>query len=103
MRDEKLLDSALARPRHTLAHQKSPTLFDLAAAYAFGIVKNHPFMDGNKRTGFMSAYIFLARNGMDPRMTEAEVVRVIRGVADGTVDEPALSARFAETCVKREG
>ena len=102
MRDEKLLDSALARPQHILAYEDSPSLFDLAAAYAFGIVKNHPFMDGNKRSGFMAAYIFLARNGMDPQMAETEVVEMIRGLADGSVDEPALAAWFAATCAKRE-
>ena len=103
MRDERLLDSALAGPRHMLAYEDSPSLFDLAAAYAFGIVKNHPFMDGNKRTGFMAAYIFLARNGLDPQMAEPEVVEMIRGLAAGTVDEPSLAAWFAENCLRREG
>ena len=57
LRDEGLLESALNRPQHLFAYE-TPSLFDLAAAYALGIVKNHPFLDGNKRAGFMAAYIF---------------------------------------------
>lgn len=61
-RDETLLDSALARPQNLFLY-KSPDLFALAAAYIFGIVRNHPFVDGNKRTGFVVGGIFLERNG----------------------------------------
>ncbi|MEI6494157.1 MAG: type II toxin-antitoxin system death-on-curing family toxin, partial [Verrucomicrobiota bacterium] len=62
IRDEGLLDSALNRPLH-LFHYGDPPLFELAAAYAEGIVKNRPFLDGNKRAGFMAAYTFLGVNG----------------------------------------
>ena len=64
IRDETLLESALHRPQHLFAYGK-PTLFELATAYAAGIVKNHPFLDGDKRAGFMAAYIFLGANGCE--------------------------------------
>ena len=64
IRDEALLESALARPANLLAYGK-PSLFDLAAAYACGIIKDHPFVDGKKRTGFMAAYVFLGINKIE--------------------------------------
>ncbi len=69
IRDWGLLESALARPRQILAYGE-PDLADLAAAYAAGIVRNHPFVDGNKRSGFMAAYVFLACNGLELNATE---------------------------------
>ena len=63
VRDKGLLLSALARPQHLFAYEK-PSLFDLAAAYAHGIIKNHPFIDGNKRSGFLAAALFLEANGI---------------------------------------
>jgi death on curing protein len=75
IRDEGLLDSALARPENRLAYGK-PTIFDLAAAYAFGLVKNHPFVDGNKRLGFAAAVVFLEANGY--LFEAAEVDAVLR-------------------------
>lgn len=63
VRDKGLLLSALARPQHVFAYE-TPSLFDLAAAYAHGIVKNHPFIDGNKRSGFLAATLFLEANGI---------------------------------------
>ena len=63
VRDKGLLPSALARPQHLFAYEK-PSLFDLAAAYAHGIIKNHPFIDGNKRSGFLAAALFLEANGI---------------------------------------
>ena len=63
VRDKGLLLSALARPQHVFAYE-TPSLFDLAAAYAHGIVKNHPFIDGNKRSGFLAATLFLESNGI---------------------------------------
>ena len=63
VRDKGLLLSALARPQNLFAYEK-PSLFDLAAAYAHGIIKNHPFIDGNKRSGFLAAALFLEANGI---------------------------------------
>jgi death-on-curing protein len=73
IRDEGLLDSALARPENRLAYGK-PTIFDLAAAYAFGLVKNHAFIDGNKRIGFAAAVVFLETNGYIFEAAEADAV-----------------------------
>lgn len=94
VRDEGLLDSALARARN-LSSYGDPTIFDLAAAYAYGIVRNHPFVDGNKRTGFMVAYTFLRLNGYQLRAEEVEAVAVIRDLAAGDIDEGVL-ARWIE-------
>ena len=78
IRDEAMLESALARPRNLIAYGK-PSLFDLAACYAFGLVKNHPFLDGNKRIGFAVAVLFLELNG--GRFTASEVDVVLRTLA----------------------
>lgn len=63
MRDEGLLDSALARPQYTFRYKPASTIADLAASYAFGLAKNHPFVDGNKRIAYLSIGLFLAING----------------------------------------
>ena len=97
IRDQGLLDSALARPRN-LAAYGTANVFDIAAAYACSIVRNHPFVDGNKRTGFVTAFVFLVRNGQEPHMSEAETVAVMRGVAAGTVSQDELAAWFAVNC-----
>ena len=86
IRDEGLLESALGRPQNLFAYGK-PTLFDLAAAYACGVIKNHPFVDGNKRTGFMAAYLFLGRNGYEFEAAEGEVVIKTLALAAGELDE----------------
>ena len=72
MRDAGLLDSALNRPKHLFAYG-TPDLFELAAAYALGVIKNHPFLDGNKRAGFMAAALFLEVNGVAFEATEEDV------------------------------
>ncbi|MFP4132563.1 MAG: type II toxin-antitoxin system death-on-curing family toxin [Halothece sp.] len=73
LRDETLLEASLARPRNFLAYE-SPDLFDLAAAYGYGLTKNHPFIDGNKRVAFMTMYVFLRLNGYVLNAPEPEVV-----------------------------
>ena len=78
VRDEGLLDSALGRPQNLFAYGK-PTLFELAASYAFGLVKNHPFIDGNKRTAFVVASTFLELNGY--RFHASEVDAAVRTLA----------------------
>ncbi|HUF04982.1 MAG TPA: type II toxin-antitoxin system death-on-curing family toxin [Aridibacter sp.] len=95
LRDRALLESALARPRNREAYGDAD-LFELAAAYAFGIIRNHPFIDGNKRVGFLCAYVFLSLNGIDLDPPEEEAVIVIEGVADGSVDEGALAGWLRE-------
>lgn len=91
IRDEGLLDSALGRPLQRFVYDK-PTLFDLAASYAFGLMKNHPFIDGNKRTGFITAVTFLELNGR--RFGASEVDATVRtlALAAGELTESAYAA-----------
>lgn len=91
VRDEGLLLSALARPENLAAYGE-PDIFDLAAAHAFGIVKNHPFVDGNKRAGFMAAATFLALNGHDLTATDADAVKAVLNLAASAMSE----AEFAQ-------
>lgn len=90
VRDEALLESALAKPRHLFAYQQ-PTLPQLAASYAAGIILNHPFLDGNKRTGFMLAATFLELNGMPFTATEESVVEMTLALADGKLKQSAYA------------
>jgi death-on-curing protein len=100
VRDEGLLESALNRPRQLLAYGE-PDFFDLAAAYALGIVKNHPFLDGNKRAGFMAAYTFLGVNGVNLEIPEPEVVLQTLGLAAGAVSEQAYAKWLRASCAPR--
>ena len=90
VRDAGLLDSALARPHNLFAYAE-PSLFELAAAYAFGLVRNHAFVDGNKRTGLMAAYVFLRVNGYRLSAPEVEAVAAFRDLAAGAIEEAQLS------------
>jgi death-on-curing protein len=100
IRDEGLLDSALNRPLH-LFHYGEPSLFDLAAAYAEGVVKNHPFLDGNKRAGFMAAYTFLGINGQQLQAPEEEAVLQTLALAADAIGAAEFSAWLARSCVLR--
>ncbi len=86
VRDAGLLESAFARPQQLFAYGK-PTLAELAAAYALGIAKNHPFLDGNKRAAFMAAYTFLGANGVELNASEEEAVSYTLGLAASAVTE----------------
>jgi death-on-curing protein len=91
LRDRSLLLSALARPQH-LAAFGNPDVADLAASYAVGIARNHPFLDGNKRTALVvAAGVFLPLNGYKLTASDAETVRVMLAVADGTMAEPEFA------------
>lgn len=90
VRDRGLLDSALARPQNLRAYGK-PAVFELAASYAFGIVKNHPFVDGNKRTGFAGAILFLELNGQRFEAAEADATIQTLALAAGAIDEGAYA------------
>ena len=96
IRDQGLLESALDRPRNLSAFGDDPSVFDLAAAYCAGVVKNHPFIDGNKRAGLLAAVAFLDFNGYVFRPTEADAVLVTMALAAGEIDESALAAWFGE-------
>ena len=87
IRDEGLLESALARPQNLFAYGE-PSLTDLAAAYAYGLTRNHPFLDGNKRIALSALDVFLQLNGMELTASEAEAVVVMRDLAAGELDEP---------------
>ncbi len=86
VRDEGLLDSALARPENLLCYG-TPTPHELAAAYGYGIAKNHPFIDGNKRTAFLTTAVFLMDNGFQPMVSEAEAVSAMTALAAGQLTE----------------
>ena len=90
IRDAGLLESALARPQQ-LHHYGKPTMPEMAAAYTAGIVKNHPFLDGNKRTGFMMGAGFLERNGYEFLASETEVVIRTLALAAGEMTEAAFA------------
>lgn len=92
MRDEGLLDSAMARPRNLYAYEGETDLCRLAAAYAAGIVRNHPFVDGNKRAGLAAAGIFLMLNGLDLVADQAEAAVAVIDLAAGELTEAEFSA-----------
>ena len=92
LRDEGLLLSALARPQNLLAYaEPTPDLASLAAAYAYGIARNHPFVDGNKRTALVAARTFLILNGVDLDATQDDKVLTFLNLADGAVSEEELA------------
>jgi death-on-curing protein len=95
VRDAGLLDSALARPQQLFASDK-PSLFDLAAAYAFGLVRNLPFLDGNKRIGFASAILFLELNGLRVSAPEAEATLKTLALAARALNEAAYATWLRE-------
>ena len=91
IRDAGLLDSALARPEN-LAAYGDPDAASLAAAYGFGIVRNHPFVDGNKRAALIATELFLALNGFDLVVDDAECVLVVLSLAAGELKEEEFAA-----------
>ena len=91
VRDENLLESALARPRNLFAYG-DPDLFELAAAYAFGIARNHPFADGNKRLAFAVIAVFLELNGYELAAEKADAIGAMLGLAAGKASQAELTA-----------
>jgi death on curing protein len=91
LRDRGLLESALDRPRNKRHYAPDTPLVELAAAYGFGIARNHPFVDGNKRVAFQAMYAFLRLNGYMIEAEEPEVVRVVLALAAGDLDELGLA------------
>ena len=86
IKDENALEAALARPLNKAAYGETD-VHRLAAAYLYGIVRNHPFSDGNKRTGFLAAYTFLVINGIEFDAEEVQVIAFVLAVAAGEIDE----------------
>ena len=91
VRDEGLLESALARPQQLFAYGE-PDVFDLAAAYTAGIVQNHPFVDGNKRTGFVVGILFLELNGPTFTASEADATQAVLGLAAGEINDDEFAS-----------
>jgi death-on-curing protein len=100
LRDDGLLEPALNRPLQ-LFHYGSPNLFNLAASLAHGIVKNHPFLDGNKRAGFMAAYTFLGINGFRLEAPEEEAVLQTLALAAGELDAAGHATWLERSCSPR--
>jgi death-on-curing protein len=94
VRDAALLTSALDRPKNQFSYKANISIFDLAAAYSFGIARNHPFVDGNKRTAFLSGALFLEINGYQLTAPEAEVVVTFQALAAGNIKEKELAQWF---------
>lgn len=92
VRSAALLQSALAQPRQVLAYAEKPDLVDLAVAYTSGIISNHPFIDGDKRTGFVIGVLFLELNGYRFTANEEDATLVIFGLAAGEFDEAAFTS-----------
>ncbi len=91
VRDLGLFESALARPQNVAAYG-NPDAADLAASYGVGLAKNHPFIDGNKRTAFVAVELFLALNGHELMADDADCVLTMLAVAAGSLDEPGFAA-----------
>jgi len=102
VRDPSALASALARPFNRWAYDEGD-FAQLAAAFAFGIARNHPFVDGNKRTAWVAARLFLRRNGRKLAFDEGEAVAFMRALAAGELSEEELAAWFRGRIAGREG
>ncbi len=92
LREASTLDATLARPRHLHTYEPESDPARLAAAYGFGIVRNHPFSDGNKRAGFLAIGLFLALNGRKLTVDSVEAIAIIRRLADGKLTELELAS-----------
>lgn len=97
VRDDGMLFSALARPQNLAAYGE-PGIYELAASLAYGLVKNHPFVDGNKRTAFLCAYVFLGLNGAELDADEAEAAAITLDLAAGQVSEAEFSRWLKANC-----
>lgn len=95
IKDENALEAAIARPLNKAAYG-DPDVFELAAAYLFGIARNHPFSDGNKRTAFLAAYTFLRLHGRQLIATDAEIIAFVLDVAAGEIEETGIAAFFKD-------
>ena len=99
VRDQALLDSALARPRQKFAYDSKISVFELAAAYSYGLARNHPFADGNKRVALTVAAVFLELNGFNLDAPEPETVLIYQQLASGSLTEEQLGLWFQKSSV----
>lgn len=98
-RDSGLLESALARPINRWSYG-AEDLAELAAAYAYGIARNHPFVDGNKRTAWVGARLFLAMNGVKLAFDKGDAIRIVLALAAGELPEEALAQWFRDHIIQ---
>ena len=103
VRDRDLLESALARPRQHHSYAKTSDVVEMAALYTAGIVRNHPFIEGNKRTGFVIDVLFLELHGFDFTASEADATQAVMALASGTLDEAAFTAWLRENAKPKRG
>jgi death-on-curing protein len=101
VRDQAMLESAMARPRNKAAYGEG-TVFGLAAAYAFGLARNHPFLDGNKRTALVCAFAFMELNGWEVRAPEPEAALTFLALAEGKLTEAALAEWLKQNSTRRK-
>jgi death-on-curing protein len=101
IRDENALESALGRPRHRWHYGVATHVTGCAAAYAFGLARNHPFSDGNKRTAFVAMATFLERNGLSLTATEPDAVATMLALAEGTLSEEELGEWLRDNSKRR--
>ena len=99
IRDQSLLDSALARPQQKAAYESEASIFELAAAYSYGLARNHPFVDGNKRIALTIAAVFLELNGLTLNAPEAEAVIVYQQLAAGEIGENSLAEWLRDSSI----
>jgi death-on-curing protein len=102
LRDPALLESALARPRQHHAYSKTG-IVEMAALYSAGIIRNHPFVDGNKRTGFVIGVLFLELHGFDFKASEVDATQAVMGLAAGTIDEEAYASWLQANVGRKRG
>lgn len=103
LRDQALLESALARPRQHHAYASQPDIIEMAALYTAGIVRNHPFVDGNKRTGFVIGVLFLELHGLDFKASEEDATQAVMSLAAGLLDEISFAAWLRKNVKRRRG
>jgi death on curing protein len=101
--DRDLLESALARPRQHHSYAKTSDVVEMAALYTAGIVRNHPFIDGNKRTGFVIGVLFLELHGFVFKASEEDATQAVMALAAGTLDEGACTAWLRENAKRKRG
>lgn len=101
IRDDCLLESALDRPRNLHAYGDTPSLPQLAAAYGHALIRNHPFIDGNKRAGILAVAVFLDLNGYRFCPDEAEAANIVIALAAGEIDESVFAGWVADFTIRR--
>ena len=102
LRDDGLLKSALARPQQHFSYTESADIIDLATAYTAAILHNHPFVDGNKRTGFVVGILVLELNGYRFTASEEDTAQAVMGLAAGTLDETGYSSFLRGNVARRK-